>query len=451
MKQRTQSIKTDVQLESLKLPPGKTRIEVADALCPGLRIRVGARAKTFVWYVHTDDGKRKVYTLGKTPHMSLAQARQELRRLRDAKSDTGSAPEDLTIEDIVVEYLGLSQPLRDYDTIDDAIAEVVKSGHLETRGGDVLRAPEKPARTLLKDVVPRIGKVRARQLRAGHVSRMVADVKTRGKEPGRLALLYTRTVCGYAIGQSYMEDNPAAGIVPSDLKVARGKKDRRTRIPMRGEVADLIELLTDKDRCPLDFRTSCAIRTLLFFGIRTGETVGARWGEVSFPRRTWTVPGERRKNGTAITYPIPEPALRMLQELYRVTGGSGSNEIFGIDRRALGRAMTRLQQPRGATKTPLWNTNGEQINPHDFRRLFRSTAQTKNLAAKDVIRFQMGHSIASDSQDETYDVGTLITERTALLDAWANCITNPRVELLDDEAIRTGVMMDAEENIADIA
>jgi len=67
---------TERWLQSLK--PAAERLEFADSLCPGLRLRVGSRSMTWSALVRSPDGRKRV-ALGKYPRLGL----QDARRLAD--------------------------------------------------------------------------------------------------------------------------------------------------------------------------------------------------------------------------------------------------------------------------------------------------------------------------------------------------------------------------------
>ncbi len=426
------SFRTSSQLQKLKPNPDGSRREVADELS-SLRVRVSKRKVNFVWYV-TDKKtkKRSVITIGEYPALSLADARKELETLQRTRNNQGALPSDLTVEQVVCQYLGI-ESAEDFEG-------ALQSEQL-VRKGKRLRAPEKVVRSMLGDIVPAIGQVRARQITGAQVVQMVENIKARGAEPARLALLYANRVFAWGVARSLMHSNPAAEVTAGVMGVARTDDQQRHRVPRRGEVAALLQLLDDDERCRLDERTRLAIKILLYMGIRTGELIGAKWSEVHFPRQLWTAPGERRKSGKPVTYPLPDALLTLFQALYKLTGeGEGKHEeiLGGLDRRAIGRALTRLQQPRGKERVVLWNTGSEHIAPHDFRRCFRTNCKGLRLAELDVIRFQMGHSIGN-AVDSTYDRAQLLGQRKALLTAWAECLANPALRLLSDSDLEHGI------------
>lgn len=76
---------TEQWIKSIPAPCGSERLEFADTICVGLKLRVGRRAKTF--YVVGRDRNRQVYRekLGVYPDLSLKEARTLASQTSDAK------------------------------------------------------------------------------------------------------------------------------------------------------------------------------------------------------------------------------------------------------------------------------------------------------------------------------------------------------------------------------
>lgn len=95
----------DATLRALK-PPANGQVEYSDSLTPGLRLRVGKRAKTFV-LLRTVDGKRQRVTLGRYPALSLGKARDAVRTLAAEKQLGLAAPKPVwQYDECLADFLG---------------------------------------------------------------------------------------------------------------------------------------------------------------------------------------------------------------------------------------------------------------------------------------------------------------------------------------------------------
>jgi hypothetical protein len=75
---------TDSSIKAAKCPPDKDRLELSDAACPGLILRVTkAGSKTFAFKYWSPLGKTVALTLGSYPDLELAAARSDVKALLD--------------------------------------------------------------------------------------------------------------------------------------------------------------------------------------------------------------------------------------------------------------------------------------------------------------------------------------------------------------------------------
>ena len=128
--------------------------------------------------------------------------------------------------------------------------------------------------------------------------------------------------------------NPAAwsGWLKNKLGEVKplGKRDRKT-----GERIDLdnfkamayAEIPAFIQR--LRAETSICARALEFLiltATRSGETRGARWSEIDFAARTWTIPWQRLKTGAKVkkphVVPLGDRAIEILEEMRAIESGS---------------------------------------------------------------------------------------------------------------------------------
>ncbi len=60
--------------------------------------------------------------------------------------------------------------------------------------------------------------------------------------------------------------------------------------------------------------SASALEFIILTALRSGEGRGARWEEVDWEQRTWTVPGERMKRGKAHHVPLSPEAIQILEQ-----------------------------------------------------------------------------------------------------------------------------------------
>ena len=139
---------------------------------------------------------------------------------------------------------------------------------------------------------------------------------------GRTAA-YGRAAFGWAVKRGAVRVNPFA-----DLPVAKSIA-KRERVLSDAEIADIWRAAGDA-ASPY----GATIRLLILTGQRRGEVAGMAWDEISEDLATWTLPGERTKNGAVHVVPVSAPARHLLRTLLP----EDANEAMRLlnDRRAAG-------------------------------------------------------------------------------------------------------------------
>ena len=54
--------------------------------------------------------------------------------------------------------------------------------------------------------------------------------------------------------------------------------------------------------------------------VRTAEIIGARWDEIDFDQKVWSIPAERMKKKRPHYVPLAKQAITLLTELNAITG-----------------------------------------------------------------------------------------------------------------------------------
>jgi integrase len=139
---------------------------------------------------------------------------------------------------------------------------------------------------------------------------------------GRTAA-YGRAAFAWAVNRGAVAANPFA-----NLPVAKGIA-KRERVLSDDEIAEIWRA-AGKVAAPY----GAIVRLLILTGQRRGEVAGMNWGEISNDLATWTMPGERTKNGAPHMVPLSAPARDLLRALLPEHEGDARRAIE--DRRAKG-------------------------------------------------------------------------------------------------------------------
>jgi integrase len=174
-------------------------------------------------------------------------------------------------------------------------------------------------------------------------------------------------------------------------------------------------------------RNGMAARALEFAALtaaRTGETLGARWGEIDLAAKVWTVPADRMKAGREHGVPLSDAALAVLKAV-RPLGIMTDGEpdptapVFPGTRRALPMSnMTMLMLLRRMKR--------DDLTAHGFRSTFSDWAAERTAYPREVVEMALAHTIGN-KVEAAYRRGDLFEKRRQLMQAWGQFCETPRV------------------------
>jgi integrase len=197
-------------------------------------------------------------------------------------------------------------------------------------------------------------------------------------------------------------DNPAAAkLVEYAMPKAVAGKVHHAAMPYK-DVPGFVGRLRERE--------GLAPARLLEFTVltasRAGETRGARWEEVDFQARTWTVPGSRMKGRKPHTIPLSERCIEILESLPRVHGnehlfpGRGSEPISEMPPRRLFEEML------------------PDYTLHGMRSSFRDWAGNETSVAREVAEACLAH-LVGNAVEQAYRRSDALQKRRDLMDAWS--------------------------------
>jgi integrase len=253
--------------------------------------------------------------------------------------------------------------------------------------------------SLRKYVLPVFGALPVREIDVALVMRVVQPLwttktETASRVRGRIeSILDWATASGFRSG-----DNPARwkghleNLLPKKTKVA--KVEHFAAMPYAQVAAFIVGLENDL--------TALALEFTILTAARTSEVMGARWPEVDFESKVWTIPAERTKAQREHRVPLAPRALEILKGLPQ-----GGDQVFRIGRDDM-QAKTR---PAGVTV-------------HGFRSSFKDWCSEQTNFAWEVSEAALGHA-PGDKTERAYRRGDVLEKRRKLMEAWANYCSRP--------------------------
>ena len=379
----------------------------------GLYLRVAATgAKSWVFRFQID-GKRRDMGLGPFPDISLAEARAKATERRKLRHE-GIDPLDAKAAQRQAQRVSVAKGR----TFRECAADFIDKNRAGWRSAK--HAAQWTA-TLETYVYPVIGDLPVSAIDAGLVVQVLDPIwaekpETAGRVRGRIeAVLDAATVRGFRQGP-----NPAqwkgnlAHILPARAKVR--KVEHHAALPF-DDMPAFLALLRGREGM-----AARALEFAILTAARTGEVLGARWGEIDLAAKVWTVPGEHMKAGREHRVPLSEAALAVLDKvrplaLLRDGEPDPAAPVFPGPRRALPMSnMVLLMLLRRMGRADL--------TAHGFRSTFSDWAAERTAYPREVVEMALAHTIAN-KVEAAYRRGDLFEKRRQVMEAWAKFCSMP--------------------------
>jgi integrase len=267
--------------------------------------------------------------------------------------------------------------------------------------------------TLRAYVYPVFGALPVQAVDVALVTKAVEPIWTQKPETAGRVRGRIETVLDWATARGYRQgENPARWKGHLENLLPRTSKMRQVEHFAALAYAELGAFMAD-----LRQREGAAARALEFTiltAARTGEVIGATWGEVDFEARLWTIPAERMKAGRVHRVPLSAPALMILQA--RSEGGKG-DFVFASSRG--GRRLSSMALLRVLTAM-----GRDNLTVHGFRSSFSDWCSERTNFPAAVREMALAHTI-ENKVEEAYRRGDLLEKRRQLMQAWARYCAAP--------------------------
>jgi integrase len=283
-----------------------------------------------------------------------------------------------------------------------------------------------------KDVLPFIGKHSIKDVRKRDIAKINSRVKQRSDRMANMVFSLVRQMFTYAVMQDYLEFDPTYGIKKSKVGT---KGNIRERFLNDDEIRELFEALPKSD---LQCQYQLAVKIMLGTCCRVGELSKARWDNVDFEKRIWTIPEIDSKNGKKHKVWLSDFVLDQFKVLYTNSGEtpwcfpsrSGDSHI---NNRTISKHVTdrqKTQETRIKSRTPCYDSlllhsdSGEVWKPHDLRRT-GATIMVRYKVVGEVVERCLNHLeqnrlkktyLQYDYWDEMQNAWDLLGEKLEALD-----------------------------------
>jgi integrase len=330
---------TDRQIKALK--PQNDRYEVWEDNGKGFGVRVSPAGRKSFIYMYRYQGNPRRMTFGVYPEISLADAHAchaKARQLLEKGKDPGTVEQDKKEE----------------SHRSPSVKRLVDE-YIEKHAKEKKRSWKEDHRILHKDVIPRWGKRKARDITRRDIILLLDEIKERGALiQANRTLAVIRKMYSFAMGRGVLDASPCVAIE------APSKENRRDRVFNEDEIKAFWEKL---HTAKMEQTTSLALKLQLVTAQRKGEVTGAEWVDFDFKSGWWTIPLEKSKNKLPHRVPLSSLALKILNELKGIVGDS--QWLFPSPREGQHIAETSVDH---AVRINADHFEIDHFTPHDLRR-----------------------------------------------------------------------------------
>ncbi len=363
----------------------------------GLHLQVQATgARSWILRVKVGD-KRRDIGLGGFPDVPLAAAREKAREARE-------------------------MILQGIDPVEDRKAKkaALLAAHAKIlsfeEAADLCHAAKTPEfrnakhqadwiNSINRYVNPIIGPLSVADIELAHVIGVLTPIWTEKTETATRVRQRIESILGWAAVNGYRNgDNPAVWKGNLEHALPKPSKVRKIRhFPALHweEMGDFMAKLRMREGI-----SPRALEFAILTVARSGEVRGAKWDEIDFAKKTWTVPGERMKAGKPHIVPLSEPVLKLLKSIPVM---EGSPYVFTSNR---GKKLSDM------ALSQLTRRMGVDAVPHGFRSTFKDWARSSTSYADEVSELALAH-VSSDATRAAYARDALLPKRVRLMRDWA--------------------------------
>jgi integrase len=398
---------TEKGVLALKAAPVGKRYIVADALVPGLGVRVTDKGhRSFVLGARYPGSTHFVRReIGAVGAISLADARETARAWitmirggRDPKA---------------FEQKKRAEAAERAANTFGTVAEDFILRHLkDKRKGAVTE------REIRKELIPIWGERPVTEISRRDVVMLIESIKDRGTTGAHARNIFdhVRMIFSWAVERAIygLEFSPCDRMKPKTLI---GEKRIRDRVLVDDE---LRALWRAADR--LGYPHGSLVHGLLLTGCRVTELSEARWREFDLKAEVWTVPAERYKTDQVHIVPLTPTMLQWLETLPR---WSQSDFLFSVDGRNPANSFWKAKTKMVTGMTNYWRALGrmagvkrdkpEYWQLHDLRRTVRTRLAVLHVP-EIVAELVIGH--AKRGLARVYNQHTYVGEMRKALAEW---------------------------------
>ena len=395
---------TDAKIRTLK--PSDKSFKVSDSHGLYLLVKPGGSRH---WYLkYRINGKESRIALGAYPAVSLSDARQQREGIRKMLALNINPAQQRAVE-------------RGAYTSEKVFKIVALAWHKSNKKWSQNTADRLLA-SLNNHVFPVIGHLSVSELKPRHFIGLLKGIEEKGLlEVASRTRQHLSNIMRHAVHQGLIDSNPAANL---DGVTAPPVRRHYPALPLERlpELLERIEAYHQGRELP-----RLAVLLTLHLFIRSSELRFARWSEIDFRNRTWTIPATREaiagvrysgrgaKMRTAHIVPLSEQVIAILK---RIKDISGDGElVFPGDHNPY-KPMCENTVNK-ALRLMGYDTK-QDICGHGFRAMACSALMESGLWSQDAVERQMSHQERNSVRAAYIHKAEYLDARKAMMQWWSD-------------------------------
>ncbi|UNA30919.1 tyrosine-type recombinase/integrase [Klebsiella variicola subsp. variicola] len=404
----------DTKIRSLK--PSAKPFKVSDS--HGLYLLVNPGGSR-LWYLkYRFNGKESRLGLGAYPDVSLAYARQQRDGIRKLLTQNINPSQQRIAEKAA-------------RSPEKTFKHVALSWHKSNRTWSENHASRLLA-SMNNHIFPVIGHLPVAELKPRHFIDLLKGIEQKGLlEVAARTRQHMCNIMRHAVHQGMIESNPASNL---EGIIAAPVKRHYPALPLER----LPELLSRIDGYHQGRElTRLAVSLTLHVFIRSSELRFARWSEISFKNKIWTIPATREPlpgvrhsdRGTKMRMPhivpLSHQTIDILKQIREISGGQ---ELLFPSIRNPSRPMSENTVNK-ALRVMEYNTK-EDVCGHGFRAMACSALIESGLWSQDAVERQMSHQERNSVRAAYIHKAEHLEARKAMMQWWSDYLDRCRQEFV---------------------
>ncbi|WP_421665335.1 tyrosine-type recombinase/integrase [Pantoea agglomerans] len=404
----------DTKIRSLK--PSAKPFKFSDS--HGLYLLVNPGGSR-LWYLkYRVNGKESRLGLGAYPDVSLAYARQQRDGIRKLLTQNINPSQQRIAEKAA-------------RSPEKTFKHVALSWHKSNRTWSENHASRLLA-SMNNHIFPVIGHLPVAELKPRHFIDLLKGIEQKGLlEVAARTRQHMYNIMRHAVHQGMIESNPASNL---EGIIAAPVKRHYPTLPLER----LPELLNRIDGYHQGRElTRLAVSLTLHVFIRSSELRFARWTEISFRNKIWTIPDTREpipgvrysdrgtKMRTPHIVPLSHQTIDILKQIREI---SGDQELLFPSIRNPSRPMSENTVNK-ALRLMEYNTK-EDVCGHGFRAMACSALIESGLWSQDAVERQMSHQERNSVRAAYIHKAEHLEARKAMMQWWSDYLDRCREEFV---------------------